>query len=45
MKLIKNLYKELFRDIKFITNKAAIYYNKKRIKRPILQEEDLVYLL
>jgi hypothetical protein len=42
---MKNLYKELLRDIKFITNKSLMYYNKKRLKGPILLEGDLVYLL
>jgi hypothetical protein len=43
--LIKNLYKELSRDIEFITNKSLIYYNKKRLRGLTLSEEDLVYLL
>jgi hypothetical protein len=43
--LIKNLYKELLQDIKFITNKSLIYYNKRRLRGLILLEGDLVYLL
>jgi hypothetical protein len=42
---MKNLYKELSRDIKFIINKLLIYYNRKRLKEPTLQEGDLIYLL
>jgi hypothetical protein len=42
---MKNLHKELSRDIKFITNKSLIYYNRKRLKGPTLQEEDPIYLL
>jgi hypothetical protein len=42
---MKNLYKELLQDIKFIINKSLIYYNKKRLKGPTLIEGDLVYLL
>jgi anaerobic ribonucleoside-triphosphate reductase len=43
--LMKNLYKELLQDIKFIINKSLIYYNKKRLRGPTLLEGDLVYLL
>jgi hypothetical protein len=42
---MKNLHKELSQDIKFIINKSLIYYNRKRLKGPTLQEGDLVYLL
>jgi hypothetical protein len=42
---MKNLYKELSRDIKFIINKSLIYYNKKRIRGSTLSERDLIYLL
>ena len=42
---MKNLHKELSRDIEFIANKSSIYYNKKRLKGPTLQEGDPVYLL
>jgi len=34
--LIKNLHKELSRDIEFIANKLSIYYNKKRLRGPTL---------
>jgi hypothetical protein len=43
--LIKNLYKELLRDIEFIATKLLIYYNKKRLRGLTLQKRDLVYLL
>jgi hypothetical protein len=42
---MKNLYKELSRDIKFIIIKSLIYYNKKRIKGLTLLKRDLIYLL
>jgi hypothetical protein len=42
---MKNLYKELSQDIKFIATKSSIYYNRKRIRGPTLREGDLVYLL
>jgi hypothetical protein len=42
---MKNLYKELSRDIKFIINKSLIYYNRKRLRGSTLRERDLVYLL
>jgi hypothetical protein len=42
---MKNLHKELSRDIEFIINKSSIYYNKKRIKGLTLSEKDLIYLL
>jgi hypothetical protein len=42
---MKNLYKELLQDIKFIINKSLMYYNKKRLKRSTLLKGDLVYLL
>jgi hypothetical protein len=43
--LIKNLYKKLSRDIKFITIKSSLYYNSKRVKRSTLKEGDPIYLL
>jgi hypothetical protein len=43
--LIKDLHKELSQDIEFIINKSSMYYNRKRLKGPTLQEGDLVYLL
>jgi hypothetical protein len=42
---MRNLYKELLQDIKFIINKLLIYYNKKRLRGPTLRERDPVYLL
>jgi hypothetical protein len=42
---MRNLHKELLRDIEFIVNKSLIYYNRKRLKGLTLQEEDLIYLL
>jgi hypothetical protein len=43
--LMKNLYKELSRDIEFIINKSLIYYDHKRLRGLTLKERDLVYLL
>jgi hypothetical protein len=42
---MKNLYKKLSRDIKFIINKLLIYYDHKRLKGSTLKEGDPVYLL
>jgi Chromo (CHRromatin Organisation MOdifier) domain len=42
---MKDLHKELSRDIEFITNKSLMYYNRKRLKGPTLQRGDPVYLL
>jgi hypothetical protein len=42
---MKHLHNELLRDIKFITNKLSMYYNKKRLRGPTLSEGNLVYLL
>jgi two-component SAPR family response regulator len=42
---MKDLHKELSRDIEFIKNKSLIYYDKKRIKGLTLSEGDLIYLL
>jgi hypothetical protein len=42
---MKDLYKELSQDIKFIINKSLMYYNRKRLRGPTLRERDLVYLL
>jgi hypothetical protein len=42
---MKDLHKELSRNIKFIINKSLIYYNRKRLKGLTLRERDLVYLL
>jgi len=43
--LMKNLHKELSRDIEFIANKSSMYYDRKRIGGPTLREGDPVYLL
>ena len=42
---LKTLYQELATDIKFITQQAAIYYNRKHSVGPELKEGDKVYLL
>jgi hypothetical protein len=42
---LKELHKELMSDIKFIAQKSAIYYDKKRSVGPTLKEGDRVYLL
>jgi hypothetical protein len=42
---MKNLHKELFRDIEFIIIKSSLYYNSKKVRGPTLKERDLVYLL
>ena len=41
---LKTLYQELVTDIKFITQRAAIYYNRKHSVGPELKEGDKVYL-
>jgi hypothetical protein len=43
--LMKNLYKELSRNIEFIINRLLMYYNHKRLRGSTLKERDLVYLL
>ena len=45
VKYLQNLYKALQWDIKFISERSAVYYNKKRDKRFTLKERDKVYLL
>jgi hypothetical protein len=40
-----SLHKELSRDIKFMTIRSFIYYNRKRLKELTLKEDDPVYLL
>jgi hypothetical protein len=42
---MKDLYKELSQNIKFIINKLLIYYNRKRLRGLTLQKGDPVYLL
>jgi uncharacterized Zn ribbon protein len=43
--MLIELYQELLRDIKFITMKSLIYYNKKRSKGSSLKKGDSIYLL
>src|SRR3954453_2202561 len=42
---LKNLHQELSRDVEFLTQRAATYYNSKRLESPRLREGDKVYLL
>ena len=42
---LKNLHKMLQRDIKFTSERSAVYHNKKRDREPTLKERDKVYLL
>jgi hypothetical protein len=42
---LKTLHQELATDIKFIAQRAAIYYNRKHSVGPELKEGDKVYLL
>jgi hypothetical protein len=42
---IKELHQELFRDIKWILQRTAMYYNKSKLKGSRFREGDLVYLL
>jgi hypothetical protein len=43
--MLKELYKELSQDIKFIIIRFIIYYNFKRIKEPIFKKGNVIYLL
>ena len=45
MNLLKELYQKLLRNIKFITFRISIYYNKKRFKELALKKGNPVYLL
>ena len=45
VKHLQNLHKALQWDIKFISERSAVYHNKKRDKRFTLKERDKVYLL
>ena len=45
MQNLKKFHKELLRDIKFLLQRSVIYYNKKRLEGPRLQEKDKIYLL
>ena len=42
---LKDLHKMLQRDIKFASERSAVYHNKKRDRGPTLKEGDKVYLL
>ena len=42
---LKDLHKMLQRDIKFASERSAVYHNKKRDRGPTLKERDKVYLL
>ena len=42
---LKDLHEMLQRDIKFASERSAVYHNKKRDRGPTLKERDKVYLL
>jgi len=42
---IKELHQELSRDIEWISQRTAMYYNKSKLEGPRFREGDLVYLL
>jgi hypothetical protein len=42
---LKNLYRELFKNIEWINQRMTLYANKSRLGRPRLREGNLVYLL
>ena len=42
---LKDLHEMLQRDIKFTSERSAVYHNKKRDRGPTLKEGDKVYLL
>ena len=42
---LKNLHKMLQRDIKFASERSAVYHNKKRDRELTLKKRDKVYLL
>ena len=42
---LKDLHKMLQRDIKFASERSAVYHNKKRDRESTLKERDKVYLL
>jgi hypothetical protein len=42
---IKTLHRELIEELKFIAERNASYYNKKRSQEPTLKEGDKVYLV
>ena len=41
---LKILHEQLANDIKFLTYKSAIYYDKKRKKKPHFKRKDRIYL-
>ena len=43
--ILKDLHRDLIEDIAFYAQWSAIYYNKKRLIRPLLFSGDMVYLL
>ena len=45
VKNIKSLHEELALDIEWLSQRSAIYHNKKRSMEPTLKEGDKVYLL
>ena len=42
---LQNLHKTLQRDIKFISKRSAVYYDKKKDRELTLKERGKVYLL
>ena len=42
---MKKLYKKLSRDIEFLLQRLAIYYNKKKLEGPRFRERNKIYLL
>ena len=45
IEMLRELYKKLSRNIKFIIIRSVIYYNSKRVKKLIFKKRDVVYLL
>ena len=45
MNRLKDLHEMLQRDIKFASERSAVYHNKKRDRELTLKERDKVYLL
>jgi hypothetical protein len=42
---LKTLYRKLFRDIEWVSQRMTLYANKSRLGGPRFREGDLVYLL
>jgi hypothetical protein len=42
---LKDLYRELSKDIKWINQRMTLYANKSRLGRPYFRGKDLIYLL